>query len=93
MISNNFSFKDMEPICWQIWAEIRTPELACKMIELAFCHGSSHDITHLFTELKKYPVLYYPHIDKEIRFHIAHKLWREEKTAPSFKSCCCSESY
>ena len=81
MISANLAWKDMEPLCWQLWSEIRTPDLACKIVELVFAHGDSRDTQDVLAELSKYSVSYYPNLDKEIRFHLIQKLWREKRKA------------
>ena len=51
MIAANFSWKDMEALCWQLWSEIRTPDLACKIVELVFAHGDSKEAQNVILEL------------------------------------------
>ena len=68
VIAANFSWKDMEALCWQLWSEIRTPDLACKIVELVFAHGDSREAQNVILELSKYSISYYPNLDKDVRF-------------------------
>ncbi|SMF79340.1 hypothetical protein [Pseudobacteriovorax antillogorgiicola] len=79
LISLESHWQDMKPYAWDIFDRWPNAEIGGKMIELAYLHGRSQDLTALLLELKtRNPASYFA-VGVDLRPYIVLKLWQQGK--------------
>lgn len=66
---------------WQLYEGFPRPDMAARLVELAFLYGSAGELDEVLASLIKDSIDFYTLIDGEIRLHLVVKLWQAQRWA------------
>ncbi len=79
LIAMESSWQDMKPYAWEIFDKWPSAEIAGKMIELAYLHGTTTEVFQLLNQLKTKNRAGYFTVGADLRPYIVLKMWRSGK--------------
>ena len=81
LIAANSEWRDMKAYAWDIFEKWPTTEIAGKIIELSYLHGSLDDLVVSLNFLRKKNIAAYYAVGVELRPYIVLNLWRQGREA------------